>query len=363
MIISEVIRVITLLFLVVITNNISSEPMQDMDHHEHHHGMESHSNHTAKMHGPIGLMGDHLLRKGKFMVSIRYMKMSMDQNYIDSQEVSDEEILQLPNPNGMPINLSVVPQKMDMDMIMLGTMYAPTDHITLMSMAAFNSKSMSLRTYQPMMKRNAIGDFTTKSSDLSMVNLSALLKIFDQDGSKFHAQLGIQKDVGKNNINGQALMPMGSFGSVVMPYGMQGGDKSLSILSAVTFTRSYGNWKFGGQIRSKKNIQSKEWNYGDSDELNLWTQRDLNNISAWSLRLKVQDVKSIDGLDKYIKAPVQTANPINYGGKKVSLGVGINILLSKGTIGLEAYKPISRDLNGPQMGMDWGFQVGYLLSF
>ena len=356
-------RALLLWFLVMITNNISSEPIQDMDHHEHHQVMESHSNHTAKMHGPIGLMGDHLLKKGKFMVSIRYMKMSMDQNYIDSQEVSDEKILQLPNPYGMPKNFSVVPQDMDMDMIMLGGMYAPTDRITLMSMATFNAKSMNLRTYRPMMNRNALGNFSTKSSDLSILNLSALLKIYDGDNSKFHAQIGVEKNIGKNDVSSQVLMPTGNIGSIVMPYSMQGGDKSLSLLGAITYTKSFGVWKVGGQIRTKTNIKNKEWNFGDSDELNFWSQRDLNNISAWSLRVKVQDIKPIDGTDKNIRAPVQTADPRNYGGKTVSLGIGINILLPRGSIGLETYKPISRDLNGPQMGMDWALQAGYHLSF
>ena len=70
-----------------------------------------------------------------------------------------------------------------------------------------------------------------------------------------------------------------------------------------------------------------------------------------------------EGFNENIKAPVQTANPLNYGGQTLQLGIGINIMLPKGSIGLEAYKPISRDLNGPQMGMNWGMQAGYHLSF
>jgi hypothetical protein len=60
---------------------------------------------------------------------------------------------------------------------------------------------------------------------------------------------------------------------------------------------------------------------------------------------------------------VQTADPLNYGGKTLSIGIGINIMLQKGSIGLESYKPISRDLNGPQMSMNWGIQAGYHLAF
>ena len=349
--------------LLVASSFIFTNSMEDMRHDMHDHGMHHHSKHAAKMHGPIGLMGDHFHRKGESMVSIRYMKMTMDQNYIGSNKVSDQDILQLANPYGMPEKLTVVPQDMDMDMIMLGAMYAPTNFITLMTMATFNFKSMDLKTYQPMMERDVVGDFTTKSSDLSRFNFSALFKIYDKDGSKFHAQLGFERNMGKSDLKGQVLMPMGSFGSLVLPYGMQSSDKSSSILSALTYTKTYDEWKLGGQIKSKINAESYEWNFGDSNELNLWVQRDLNKISAWSLRLKHQDIESIEGLNKNIKAPVQTANPLNYGGQTLNLGIGINIMLPKGSIGLEAYKPISQDLNGPQMAMNWGLQAGYHLSF
>ena len=346
--------------LIITSITLSTEPMDVMDHDMHHgHGTK----HSAKMHGPIGLMGDHFHRKGESMVSIRYMKMFMNQNYIGSNKISDQDILQLPNPNGMPKNLSVVPQDMDMDMIMLGAMYAPTDFITLMGMAVLNSKSMDLKTYQPMMGREEIGEFSTASSGVSKINFSALFKIYDLDSSKLHAQLGIEKNIGRNDLQGDVLTPMGSLNSMIMPYGMQGGDKSYSLLSALTYTKTYDKWKIGSQIKSKKNIKSQEWNFGDSYEMNVWTQRDINNISAWSFRLKFQDIESLDGYSSVIRAPVQTANPLNYGGKTLSIGIGINIMLQKGSIGLESYKPISRDLNGPQMGMNWGIQAGYHLAF
>ena len=342
---------------------ISSSDAMDHSMHDMDHGMHHDSAHSAKMHGPIGLMGDHFHRKGESMVSIRYMKMSMNQNYIGSNQATDLNIIQLPNPKGMPKNLSVVPQKMDMDMVMLGSMYAPTDSITMMGMAMFNIKEMNLKTYQPMMERKALGDFSTKSSGLSVINVSALFKIYDSNGNKFHAQLGLQKDMGKNDLLGQALTPMGSYSSIFLPYGMQIGDKSESALSAITYTKTFGLWKIGSQLKSKHNLKNKMWNFGDSYEVNFWSQRDISNKSAWSLRFKFQDIQPIDGFNENIKAPVQTANPLNYGGQTLQLGIGINIMLPKGSVGLEAYKPISRDLNGPQMGMNWGMQAGYHLSF
>ena len=85
------------LFL-VFSINISAEPMDHMDHMDHM------KNHSAKMHGPIGLMGDHFHRKGESMISIRYMKMYMNHNYLGTNKLMDLNILELPNPTGMPKN-------------------------------------------------------------------------------------------------------------------------------------------------------------------------------------------------------------------------------------------------------------------
>ena len=221
---------------------ISSEPMEHMDHMDH---MDHMKNHSAKMHGPIGIMGDHLLNKGKSMISIRYMKMSMDQNYLGTNKISDQHILELPNPTGMPRNLSVVPQDMDMDMVMLGGMYAPSDYITLMGMIMLEQKSMDLKSYKPMMSRDIVGDFSTKSSGLSSISMSLLFKILDREGSKFHAQLGLENSSGKNDLKDNVLTPMGTINEMILPYGMQLADKSYTLLSALTYSKTFDIWKFG----------------------------------------------------------------------------------------------------------------------
>jgi hypothetical protein len=193
--------------------------------------------------------------------------------------------------------------------------------------------------------------------------LSLLFKTLDRDGSKLHAQLGLENSSGKNNLKDNVLTPMGTINEMILPYGMQLADKSYTLLSALTYSKTYDIWKFGSQIRSRINVKNDQWNFGDSYETNLWVQRDLNQITAWSLRLKYQDIESIKGNDKNINAPVQTANPLNYGGKILTSGIGLNIMLPKGSVGLELYKPITQDLHGPQMGMNWGLQAGYRLSF
>ena len=86
------IKLFLFIFLLVSSFNIATASMQDIDH-KMHHKMHHESLHSAKMHGPIGLMGDHFHKKGESMVSIRYMKRSMNQNYLGSSKISDLDII------------------------------------------------------------------------------------------------------------------------------------------------------------------------------------------------------------------------------------------------------------------------------
>ena len=127
-----------------------------MEEHEIHAKEMHHSMHHGSHHSPIGIMGKQVHQKGHFMLSFRQMRMSMKGNNNDGQSLTDSEIIDLPNPYSMmnmPPKLSVVPQEMDMDMTMIGGMYGLTDSHTLMVMAMYVEKSMSLTTYSPMMQR------------------------------------------------------------------------------------------------------------------------------------------------------------------------------------------------------------------
>jgi len=81
------------------------------------------------------------------------------------------------------------------------------------------------------------------------------------------------------------------------------------------------------------------------------------------------DISRITGRDPRIDGPVQAANPSNYGGTTTSFVLGLNQLVKifpgghEDRIGLEISKPIDQNLNGPQMGTSWQFQIGYQKSF
>ena len=320
-------------------------------------------------HAPIGVMADHMHKKGESMISLRASYMKMKGNSLDGNSISDGEILVIDNPHSnSPAKLSVVPIEMSMKMLMLGGMYAPTDDVTLMFMTMFMDKSMNLNTYHAMM-RNNIGSFNSSSSDLSDLSFSALVNINEQDKSRWHAEIGLKFSVGDKNEKGIVLTPMNTNMEMVLPYGMQSGDDSVALV--IGFTNLYtlsDEHTFGSQIRFFKNISSKEWNYGDKTYFDSWYQYSVGKNFSISSRLRFNHQKDISGVDPNITAPVQTSITSNYGGFTAELGLGFNFLTqifpgSEDRLALEIINPVINEKNGLQMRDKAKIVFGFQKSF
>ena len=361
---------ITLFFSVSIYSNDMEHqhdmPMSEMEHHDMNESSMNHEMHNAAHLVPIGIMGGEVHMKGHFMMSIKQMRMRMEGNSNDDKSLSDSEIINLPNPYtmmNMPSKLSVVPQEMEMNMTMIGGMYGVSDRQTLMFMGMYIEKDMNLLTYSPMMSRTLLGSFSSKTQGLSSVSISSLLKIKENDGFKMHAQIGIEKSVGDNDDYGEVLTPMNMKKEIMLPYSMQIGDQSTSLLLALTLLKNNEDWSYGNQLKIKNNIKKQNWNYGDSFTINGWISKALSESLSASFRLSYSDQDPIKGRDTKIMAPVQTANPENYGGTIYEASLGLNKILKQGNIlGLEITIPFKQKLNGPQMERDTTISLSFKKS-
>ena len=339
-----------------------SEEKKMAHQHMHHHKMMS-----ASDHAPIGIMGD--MHHSKFMLSLRQEYMHMNGNLLDGKDIREQAIINLPNTvSNMPANLSVVPKEMNMQMTMLGGMYSPSDNITLMAMAMYMSKSMDLKTFKPMMNRDFIGKFKTSSSDLSDLSLSLLYRFNQSMSSRWHLETGLQQSIGENTSKDTVLTPMNQRMDMVLPYGMQPGDDATSVILGLTNVRTFKNGMvWGNQIRNKTVINDKDWAFGDKAEFNSWVQMPLSKSVSISSRLNTTHQDKISGRNILISAPVQTADPRNYGGLNVYLAVGVNLLTSifssdNHRFGLEVIFPIDQDKNNLQMKTDYKVIFGYQKS-
>jgi len=329
----------------------------------------------ADGHAPIGVMGDHMHHKGEWMLSYRYMRMDMDGNRIGTDEVSDAQILQVPNRFfGAPMQppfLRVVPTRMTMDMHMLGAMYAPTDDLTLMVMANYLEKEMDHLTYN-MAGTDVIGGFTTETQGFSDTKISGLLRLYDdRHHNHVHLNLGLSLPTGSITERGTVLRPNNTTAETRVPYAMQLGTGTFDLLPGLTYTGRTGDLSWGVQYRAEVRLEDENdegYAWGDKHAVTGWIAYQWAPWISTSARLDATTQAAIDGIDPAIALPVQTANPLFYGGERVDAYFGVNLAGQTGALrghrlALEVGAPIYQDLNGPQLETDWTLTVGWQKAF
>ena len=322
-------------------------------------------------HAPVGVMGDHVHKKGEWMLSFRTMTMSMQGNLQGTNSLSPEQIVQTQANAfaGMPMqpaNLRVVPTKMTMEMQMLGVMYAPTDRVTLMAMTSYKNTEMDHITFMGGMGTQRLGTFSTKTSGLGDTQIFALIKLGADLGASWHGTVGVSLPTGDNEETDEILTPMNIRPTVRLPYPMQLGSGSFDFISGLTYSNLGADFNaklgWGGQWRSVWRVEdnSDDYRLGDEHQLSTWTSYIVAPSVSLSGRLTYMYKGNVRGNDMLIMAPVQTADPNLHKRQRVDAGIGANWILpnEKYRLGLEFTVPVWQRLSGPQMKIDWGFSLG-----
>lgn len=318
-------------------------------------------------HAPIGVMGDHVHKKGEFMVSYRFISMPMEDNLVGTDKISSDEIVtEVENVFGAPPTLRVVPERMTMNMHMVGAMYAVSDKLTLMGMTMFLSSEMDHTTYQGMMGTSVLGEFTTETSGISDTRITALYKLTDFS----HFNLGVSIPTGSIEETDQILTPMNETPSPRLPYPMQLGSGTWDLLPAITYANRSDQFGWGAQANAILRLGENEYDYslGNRIGFTTWGSYLLTSWLSTSLRLDFMSLGSIDEMDENIMAPVQTANPDFHGGTRLDALFGINLIGQSGfvknqRIAAELGIPVYQDLNGPQLQTLSILTLGYQYAF
>lgn len=331
----------------------------------------SHATTRAITHAPLGVMGDHLHKKGEFMFSYRFMNMHMSGNLQGSSSISNESIVSTvvnpyANPPMSPPTIRVVPQDMTSKMHMLGFMYAPNNDITLMAMLGYLEKDMTLTTFQGGMGTNELGDFSTASSGISDSKIAVLYRLFDSAKHKLHANIGWIIPTGSEDESAEVLTPMNMRMTMRLPYGMQLGTGSNQGELGLTYNGYSDQYSWGvqGLYTSAFDNNDQDYKPGNQLQTSAWAAYAFSDAISASVRFKYTHAGEIKGADAMITAPVTTANPANYGGDMFDVAIGLNTVVANNhRIAFEYLVPVDTDVNGVQMEMDNMLTVGYQLVF
>ncbi len=352
------------------------------DHHNHDHhnsppmGFSVSGSHEAHDHSarfsPISVMGDHLHEKGDWMVSYRFMRMEMEGNRDGTNSLSPQEISGVfTNPTGVgPATLRIVPTEMTMDMHMVSAMYGLNDDVTLMVMGSYIDKDMDHVTFAGMNAANQIGGFTTTSKGFGDTKLAALINGYQNGQHQVVLKAGISLPTGSIDEEDEIFDPTGATVRVRLPYAMQIGSGTYDFEPALTYTGHQGRFGWGAQYMGQIRLDTNDEDYslGDKHMISAWGGYKWADWLLTTARVTGETEEKIDGRDSMIGGPVQTADPDNYGGQRVEVGLGFT-LISDST-GLEGHNfggefiiPIHQDLNGPQLERDYAFTLGYQYNF
>jgi len=295
---------------------------------------------------PIGVMGDHLVAKGKWMVSYRYSFMSMDGNRDGTDNLTTDEVL-----NEFP----VTPEDMTMEMHMFGVMYAPADNLTLMAMLPFVSKEMDHIT-----RRNTT--FTTESEGLGDLKFTGLYQLFNQNRQSVHLNLGFSVPTG--SIDERDDTPAGD--DVILPYPMQIGSGTLDLRPGIAYLGQTEDWSWGAQANAVLRLGENDRGYtvGNRYQLTGWAAHQLSDQFSVSLRLDGETWEDYDGADPALNPDIiPTADPNLRGGTRFDLGLGLNVHLPNSDfpvdrLAVEFEVPLYQSLDGPQLKTDWQLTLG-----
>lgn len=303
-------------------------------------------------HAPIGVMGDHMHKKGEWMTSYRYMRMDMDQIYTGSKEIS---------PSNVHSAYMISPSTMKMHMHMVGVMYGMSDEITLMGMIPYHFKSMDH------IQRTDGQMFTSRTEGIGDIKLTGMFSLKRLTEQNIQFNLGVSFPTGSIGERGTTLIGVDQ----KFPYPMQLGSGTVDVLPALTYYDATDNWNWGAQLRSTIRNGRNQYKYtlGNEYGLTSWVAYKWLDWLSTSLRVGASKRGHIRGRDHQINAAmVPTADANNWAHERVDVLLGTNIVVPDGPLkdhrfALEVGQPVYIHAEGPQLMSELVVTFGWQKQF
>jgi hypothetical protein len=319
---------------------------------------------------PLGVTTDHVHPKGEWMASYTFMNMGMKGNRSGTNYANDNDVyLQ---------GYMMSPETMNMQMHMVMLMYGLTDKITLMGMGGIVSYDMKMNmdmsmTSMPGMPAMAPGNTTmsSMSSGITNTKLYGLFNVSDKEAHRIIASVGVSLPTGTIRTTGTTMLG----DNQRLPYDMQPGTGSFSVLPGITYIRQYRLFSLGadGGADVKLNNNSLGYKQGNVYHATAWASRKLLPFVSGSLRAEGLAIGKISGSDPTIAIPIYetydpTASTANYGGTVVNIYAGLNFhfsqpVLEKFQLLCEYGMPVYQNLNGTQMSYHSNLLAGLQYRF
>jgi len=352
----------------------NGKPSEHSGHGDHSDHID-HSQHGS--HAPAGVMFDHMLKSGDFMVGYRYMWNSQNGDMLHGLDAVGDKAIVKDGCYGSPCY--VTPTSMYMNMHMLDLMYAPTDWLTLMLMPQFVDMNMNMRPLDgapsvvnadPVTAAAVMHAYHThQTGGIGDTGLYALFKLFDVPGHHVHATFGISAPTGDAGIE---LRNTHGVSIGFIHYGMQLGSGTWDFKPSITYTGQMNKWSWGAQLSGTHRLQdqnSSGFAFGDILQATAWgSYSPLEWLSA-SVRGVYTTQGALKGAYNDTYTPVGPMDYANsYGGRYWDVGFGASVTMPTGNLqgnrlSFEWLQPVHDDANGYQLQRTGALAANWSYAF
>ncbi len=220
--------------------------------------------------------------------------------------------------------------------------------------------------------------FITGAEELGDLSLNAIYEVYAGGPYRIHASLGAVIPVGKARTWActPASIAVGcdpdtpSSPHSALPYDMRPGSGSFSVQPGLSgqVQNEFGSVgaQFKGNINLGVGFEDLNFTPGDSYEANGWAAYKINDYFSISAGVRWRIWGNYEGADPLLDPTLDPGtDPVFLAGQRADMPLGINFIIpGDGPVGghrlfAEAIYAIHHDYEGPQLGLDWGLNLGY----
>ena len=306
---------------------------------------------------PLGVFGARTMEAGEFRIGYRYYQTNWRGVWFERDSLDLATTLQL--YDDAPLTRSDVRHQASFA-------YGASDALTIMARAEF-----------AVIERETIANgslLRTSVQELGDIEVGALYSLYNQGAYRMQAQVGAIVPTGASTSYADTTMAQLGGVTTELPYDMRPGGGVFGAILGLSGSTQNESGSIGAQFRMRTNFGSNGagtdgFTPGDEYEATGWVSYNMNSVVSVATGVRWQSWGPIEGEDDRLNA---SGDPHNLAGllsgQRAMMPVGINFLFPEDSnfaghrLSLEAVYSLHTDYEGPQLGLDWGLNVGWSMG-
>jgi hypothetical protein len=302
----------------------------------------------------IGVIGARTLAATELEITYRFEQLNSQGVWFGSDSLNLETTLDV--YDDAPLNLSDIRHHVRIA-------YGITDNLTIMARGEF-----------AVLERATIannGLLRTGVNDFGDVHAGLMYSIYSSGPYRLQLEAGGVIPTGASTTYADTTAAQTGT-ETPLPYDMRPGGGTFAATGGISGTVQNEWGSLGAQFRLRANLGQNDAGFtpGDQYLANGWAAYNINQSISVSAGVRWENWDNIDGGDDRLN---QFGDPHNNGGilagQRASMPVGINLMMPEDSrlaghrLSLEAVYALHHDYEGPQLGLDWGVNVGWTVAF